>query len=457
MQKRDILHLYWRAGFGLSPNELGLFEGNEKEEIINDLFLKSETITPLKINTSEIDSITQWQIKNNKEDRSVYNKLNSGLVKKYNPLWISRLSNSNEILREKMTLFWANHFVVRDSKIKRVERFNNTLRNFALGDFRTFVKAISREPSMIQYLNLNKNHKNKPNENFARELMELFTLGIGNYNENDIKESARAFSGYNTNFKPEFVFKKKHHDFGEKTFLGESGTFNGDQIIDIILNQKQCARFISSKIYKYFVNEKVNESHINLMTEIFYRDYNIENLMRYVFSSDWFYNHEHIGSKIKSPIELLIGINKIVPIRFNDHEELLKVQSVLDQKLLYPPNVAGWKGGKHWINTNSILVRVKLPSMLLEKESFSLQPKGNLTDNFKFVYKLNKYQNKLDVSVDWKNYKNQVKKMNPEDLLSILILSEINTGTRQYLKSLGKLTRRGNLARMMCLPEYQMC
>lgn len=457
MQKRDILHLYWRAGFGLSPNELGLFEGNEKEEIINDLFLKSETITPLKINTSEIDSITQWQIKNNKEDRSVYNKLNSGLVKKYNPLWISRLSNSNEILREKMTLFWANHFVVRDSKIKRVERFNNTLRNFALGDFRTFVKAISREPSMIQYLNLNKNHKNKPNENFARELMELFTLGIGNYNENDIKESARAFSGYNTNFKPEFVFKKKHHDFGEKTFLGESGTFNGDQIIDIILNQKQCARFISSKIYKYFVNEKVNESHINLMTEIFYRDYNIENLMRYVFSSDWFYNHEHIGSKIKSPIELLIGINKIVPIRFNDHEELLKVQSVLDQKLLYPPNVAGWKGGKHWINTNSILVRVKLPSMLLEKESFSLQPKGNLTDNFKFVYKLNKYQNKLDVSVDWKNYKNQVKKMNPEDLLSILILSEINKGTRQYLKSLGKLTKRRNLARMMCLPEYQMC
>ena len=457
MQKREILHLYWRAGFGLSPNELGLFESKEKEEIINDLFLNSEAIIPLNINTSEIDSITQFQIKNNKEVRSVFNKLNSGLVKKFNHLWISRLSNSDEILREKMTLFWANHFVVRDSKIKSVQRYNNTLRNFALGDFRAFVKAISREPSMIRYLNLNKNHKKRPNENFARELMELFTLGAGHYSENDIKESARAFTGYKFNFKPVFVFKKEGHDFGEKTFLGELGAFNGDQIIDIILNQKQCARFISTKIYKYFVNEEVNESHINLMTEIFYRDYNIENLMRYVFSSDWFYNNEHIGSKIKSPIELLIGINKIVPIRFNDDEELLKVQTVLDQKLLYPPNVAGWKGGKNWINTNSILVRVKLPSMLLEKESFSLQPKGNLTDNFKFVYKLNKHQNKLDVSVDWKNYKKQVKKINPDDLLSILILSEINSGTQQYLKSLGKLTRRRNLARIMCLPEYQMC
>lgn len=457
MQKRDILHLYWRAGFGLSPNDLSLILGKEKEEIINDLFSKSETITPLKINTFEIDSISHLQIKNSREVRVFYNKLNAELVKKYNYLWMYRLSNSNEILREKMTLFWANHFVVRDSKIKRVQCFNNTLRKFALGDFRAFVKAISREPSMILYLNLNKNDKKKPNENFARELMELFTLGIGNYNENDIKESARAFSGYKCNFKPDFVFKKEYHDFGKKTFLGETGAFDGDQIIDIILNQKQCARFISTKIYKFFVNEEVNESHINLMTEIFYQDYNIENLMRYVFSSDWFYNHEHIGSKIKSPVDLLIGINKIVPIRFNDPEELLKLQSVLDQKLLYPPNVAGWKGGKNWINTNSILVRVKLPSMLLEKESFTIRPKGNFTDNFKFVYVKNKYQNKLDVSVDWKNYKKQVKKMKSEDLISVLILSEINFGTKQYLKSLGKLTRRRNLARIMCLPEYQMC
>ncbi len=457
MQKKHILHLYWRASFGLSPKELALIEGKEKHEIINDLFLKSESIIPLDISTSEIDSITQLQIKNNPSKRDAYRKINLELLKKYNHLWIDRLSNSNELLREKMTLFWANHFVVRDSKIKRVKQFNNTLRTFALGDFRAFVKAISREPSMIHYLNLNLNRKTKLNENFARELMELFTLGVGNYSENDIKESARAFSGYKFNFRPVFIFQKDYHDFGEKTFFGETGAFDGDQIIDIILNQKQCARFICTKIYKYFVNEEVNAAHIGLMTEIFYKDYNIENLMRYVFSSDWFYGHENIGSKIKSPIELLIGMNKIIPIRFNDTEELLKLQSVLDQKLLYPPNVSGWHGGKNWINTNSILVRVKLPSMLLENESFSLQPKGNLTDNFKLVYVKNKYQDKLNVSVDWKSYKRQVKRMNSEDLVSILIISEINSGTQNYLKSLGKLSKRRNLARIMCLPEYQMC
>lgn len=457
MNKKHILHLYWRAGFGLLPKELDLLTNKSKEEIINTLFLESKKVTPLYINTSSIDFYTEEALKKSLDLRKNYNKLNASLMKKYNHIWINRLVNSKETLRERMTLFWANHFVAKDFRVRNVKHFNNTLRKHALGDFRQFVKAISKDPVMIQYLNLNQNNKSKPNENFARELMELFTLGDGNYSENDIKESARAFSGYKFNFKGKFFFSKKQHDTGTKIFFGETGNFEGDQIIDIILKQKQCARFISEKIYKYFVNENINNSHINLMTEVFYKDYNIENLMRYIFESDWFYNEENIGTKIKSPIELLIGMNKIIPIKFHDTEELLKVQTVLDQKLLYPPNVAGWKGGKNWINTNSILVRVKLPSMLLERESFTIQPKGNFTDNFKLVYVKNKHQDKLNVTVGWKTYKKAVKKIASNDLISSLVLCEINLGTQNYLKTLGRLTKKRNLAKIMCLPEYQMC
>ncbi|QRM88594.1 DUF1800 family protein [Lacinutrix sp. WUR7] len=457
MNKKHILHLYWRAGFGLLPKQLDLLAAKSKEQIINDLFLESKKTSLLRINTTGLDTFKEEAIKKSPEVKKDYNLLNANLMKKYNHIWFNRLATSKETLREKMTLFWANHFVAKDARIKNVEQYNNLLRKHALGDFRQFVKAVSREPVMIQFLNLNQNNKSKPNENFARELMELFTLGTGHYSEKDIKESARAFTGYRYNFKSQFVFNDKQHDPEIKTFFEEKGNFEGDQIIDIILKQKQCARFISEKVYKYFVNEEINISHVNLMTEVFYKDYNIENLMRYVFGSDWFYNQENIGTKIKSPIELLIGIGKIIPIKFNKTKELLKIQIILDQKLLYPTNVAGWKGGKNWINTNSILVRIKLPTMLLEKESFTIQPKGNFTDKFKLVSVKNKYQEKLDVRVDWKSYQQAVKKVSSNDLISSLILSEINLGTQNYLKTLGRLTKRKNLSKIMSLPEYQMC
>lgn len=457
MNKKHILHLYWRAGFGLLPKQLDDLSSKSREEVVDALFLESAKITPLTINTSSLDSFTKEALDKSRVLRLEYNKLNVGLIKNYSHKWMDRLVNTNETLREKMTLFWANHFSAKNGRINYVKNFNNTLRKHALGDFRKFVKAVSKDTVMMQFLNLNQNNKSKPNENFARELMELFTLGVGYYSETDVKESARAFSGYKNNFEGAFVFSKYQHDKGVKTFLGETGAFEGDQIIDIILKQKQCARFISKKIYGYFVNENINQSHVNLMTEVFYKDYNIEKLMRYVFQSDWFYNAENIGVKIKSPIELLVGMCRTIPLRFNKTEELIRIQTILNQRLLYPPDVAGWKGGKNWINTNSILVRVKLPSMILERESFTIQPKGNFTDKFKLVYVKNKYQEKLNVSVDWKTYKQHVKKVTSNELLFSLVLCEINLGTQNYLKTLGKLTKKKNLAKIMSLPEYQMC
>jgi uncharacterized protein (DUF1800 family) len=309
---------------------------------------------------------------------------------------------------------------------------------------------------MIKFLNLNQNIKSSPNENFARELLELFTLGEGNYTEMDIKACSRAFTGYAHAFNGDFRFRKRQHDYGKKRFFEKEGFFNGDDIIDIILEQKQCAKFICEKIYRYFVNTRLNVDHIKDMVRVFYGNYDIEKLMRYVFSSEWFYKYGNIGSKIKSPIELIVGIQRIIPVYFAKDNELLRLQVLLDQQLLNPPNVAGWKGGTSWITTNSLMLRIKLPSMLLEKESYSYQYRGN-PRNLRVVTVKNEYQEKLTVYVDWKAYKQSVKKVSLEMLKDTLILCEINQGTKDYINQLRRRANRKNLVNLMSLPEYQMC
>ncbi|WP_452220099.1 DUF1800 domain-containing protein [Lacinutrix salivirga] len=458
MTTKHIQHLYWRAGFGLNPKEVKQHSLKSKDQIIDELFLNSKNIEPLTIDLSPFNIYTYNYLKDNKDRRIAYNKLNRETTNKYSLKWFERLNTTNSDLRERMTLFWANHFVVRDKVTAYISNYNNTLRKYALGDFRVLTKEVTKQASMIKYLNLNQNKKQSPNENFSRELLELFTLGEGNYTEKDIKECARSFTGYKHNHNGGFVFNKGAHDFGEKTFLGEKGDFDGDKIIDIILSQKQCANHICRKIYEYFVNKNVNSKHLEEMTNVFFKDYNIENLMRHVFSSTWFYESNNIGTKIKSPIDLLIGINKIVPIRFRNDKELFRVQTLLDQILLDPPNVAGWEGGKSWITTNSLMIRIKLPSMILEKETYTFQTRGSLkAKNVRIVSVKNKFQEKLDVSINWRAYRKNVKKVTLNELKDTLILCEINPGIERYISTFGRRPKKKNLVKLMSLPEYQMC
>ena len=169
--------------------------------------------------------------------------------------------------------------------------------------------------------------------------------------------------------------------------MGKTGNFDGEDIIDIILEQKQCARFICGKVYTYFVNPTINEKHLEKLTNLFYKDYDIKKLMQYVFNSDWFYNGDNIGVKIKSPIELLIGINQIVPVEFQKQKQLLYLQKLMGQILLDPPNVAGWKEDKAWIDPNTLMLRLKLPSLLLNNAIINLDEKGEFEDSFEDYYK----------------------------------------------------------------------
>lgn len=458
MNSKQIQHLYWRAGFGILPEQVRMLSKKSKAEIVDNLFLNSKTRTPLIIDTSEFDSVNEEALKKDKVLKRKLIDLSKERIKDFNYAWIERLTNPKELLRERMTLFWANHFVCGTRNILHAQKFNNTLRKHALGDFRDFVKAISKEAAMISYLNGNQNRKRKPNENFSRELMELFTLGVGNYSENDIKEIARSFTGYNFDYKGRFLLRQKHHDYGRKTVFGKRGLFNGNNVIDLILDQKQCAQFICEKVYRYFVNDTIVPSHINEMTAVFHSNYNIEELMHFVFNSSWFYSEDNIGTKIKSPIDLLIGIQKIVPIAFKKKQRLLHIQRLLGQVLLYPPNVAGWKGGTSWVDSNTMVTRLRLASILMNEFRIPNNEKGGFVDKYRRQY----FKNNADKSIfkttpDWQVFHRNFNAFSEITLESTLIISPINNGVKAYLKTLNKSSKQEYCIQLMSLPEYQMC
>jgi len=458
MKTKHLQHLYFRAGFGISYDEFSRLSTKPKEDVVEELFSKSKKYTPLKIDLSELDSLKDNLDKKDRTARATFKKQSRKKVNELNYEWISRLNNSEAVLREKMTLFWSNVFVCSDKNIWHIQRYNNMLRKNALGDFRRFVKEMAKEPSMNKYLNNKQNIKQSPNENFARELMELFTLGIGNYTEQDIKESARAFTGWSFNKNGDFFLKKKKHDFGEKTFMGKTGNWNGDDIIDIILDQKQCSRFICDKVYRYFVNPQVNEDHLEELTELFYKDYDIEKLMKYIFNSDWFYNEENIGVKIKSPIELLVGIKNVVPVEFRKQNQQIYLQKMMGQILLFPPNVAGWKGDRNWIDSNTLMFRLKLASLLLNKGIINLDEKGELEDTYEKYYSKKERRGRfLKLDVNWDEFDTQYEKVSVAEIKDLLISSEIDKDTEALLFNLKFESKRDFCIQLMSIPEYQLC
>ncbi|CAM1345377.1 DUF1800 domain-containing protein [Tenacibaculum amylolyticum] len=455
MNTTHILHLYNRIGFGIIPKELNKLQHKEKHQIVDDLFSSSTHFSPLEIDVNFLTKLSKTERKSKKRELI---KKSRKKIREYNLAWLNRLFNPTELLREKMTLFWANHFVCEDKNILYVQRYNNTLRKHALGNFGDFVKAISKEPAMLKYLNNKQNKKKNPNENFARELMELFMLGQGNYTETDIKESAKAFTGYNHNFNGKFIIRPRHHNTSEKLFFGQQGNFNGDDIIDIILEQKQCARFICEKIYQYFVNDTINKEHINEMTTVFYGNYNIEKLMKHMLLSDWFYASENIGTKIKSPIEFLVGMNTIVPYKMEKPKQSMLLQKLLGQILLNPPNVAGWKGGKSWIDSNTIVTRLRLPSVLLNNAEIHYSDKGDFEDsNTNFSEKKLRKKAFIKTITNWDVFNKNYKGLTNKELISNILVSPISIGTKNVLNVASNIPQKEFCVQLLSLPEYQLC
>ena len=249
----QVKHLFSRAGFGMRFDEIKAYEGVTAKHAVKSLLKASDTDVPL----SSVSGKTDYagMMKGDKEARKMFMQKQRQEEKDMNIAWINKMIYTDAVLQEKMTLFWHNHFACRSKDALFAQQLNNIHRNNALGNFRTMLFQVAESPAMLQFLNNQQNQKNHPNENFAREVMELFTIGRGNYTETDVKESARSFTGYGFNKDGEFVNRKFFHDDGEKTFMGKTGNFNGEDILNIILEKKDTARFISNKLYKYFVNE----------------------------------------------------------------------------------------------------------------------------------------------------------------------------------------------------------
>lgn len=463
-EQTKIQHLYLRAGFGESITTIEKNRGKSLEKLVNQLFKESEAITEIKVVDANEFKIGKFMFAD-KEEKKEMIKESLSKIKDMNLLWLDKMAEKQGVLREKMTLFWHGHFACQSNNVFFIQNQNNTLRKLALGKFGDLLKAISKDPAMLQFLNNKQNKKDSPNENFAREVMELFTLGRGNYTEQDIKNAARAFTGWDFEQNGEFVFRKFKHDFGEKTFFGKTGKFEGEDILDMILENKQTAKFITTKIYKYFVNENVDEQIISSLADKFYQsNYDIGLLMKEIFTADWFYDEKNIGVKIKSPIEYLTMLRRQFTMEFSDKEPLLFLQKVLGQMLFYPPNVAGWKGGRTWIDSTTLVIRTMLPQILYRMVEIPLQPKEDGDVNTEFFAK--KKLQSIKATFHWAEFATVFGKEKegeiPEKIANYLLqlpLSETNKGLlRQSIYGLSKEEGLKNLAIMITtLPEYQLC
>lgn len=280
--------------------------------------------------------------------------------------WAERMLLSPRPLEEKMALFWHGHFATNEDKVRDYRKMLKQLELFqraGLGGFRELLVAVAQDPAMLAFLDAGVNVKDSPNENFAREIMELFTMGVGHYSEQDIREAARAFTGWNF-VGLEFHVDPDKHDTGDKHFLGRSGNFDGVEIIDIILEQPITAEFIASKLYRYFVSDELDPSLATALGNTLRdADYNLADFLEVLFTSRAFYDDAVIGSRIKGPVEFVVSTYRMFGFtNLPGAPDFNLVTGGLGQRLMHPPTVAGWSHGRSWIN----------PSTLIERGNFTL-------------------------------------------------------------------------------------
>jgi uncharacterized protein (DUF1800 family) len=284
--------------------------------------------------------------------------------------FLDRMIGSPAPLQEKMTLFWHGHFTSAYQKgipAQALVNQNNLYRTHALGNIRELTLAVSQDPAMLRYLDNAQNNKSHPNENYARELMELFTLGIGNYTETDVRESARAFTGWGLD--RDFTFRDfpQRHDTGSKTFLGQTGNFTGHDIVEIIFTQPAAAQWFAKKLLEFFVYSDPEPALIDATAALIHKnDYNLQPVMSTVLRSNVFFSDRAYRALVKSPVEFVAGSYQLFGIKQSDLVALGALRR-MGQILFVPPNVKGWDGGAAWLNSQTVLTRENFASSLMAK------------------------------------------------------------------------------------------
>jgi len=305
--------------------------------------------------------------------------------------WLQRMTLSARPLEEKMTLFWHGLLTSGLDKAGSAQLFtqNQLFRSMALGNFDELLKAVSKNPAMMVYLDTETNRKGKPNENYARELMELFTTGIGHYTEDDVRESARSFTGWTLQggkqlrYATASQFVPRLHDAGAKTFMGKTGTFTGDDIVEMLVPLRATAVRLTTRLFGFFAYPNPDPEIVNHLADTFQKThYNVGAVLREIFTIDAFYSDKAYRSLVKTPAELVAQTLKATGANAKTYTAAAVAMAPMGQVLFYPPNVAGWPGGTSWINSSTLLTRINFANAATQRGQGSLaaQSLGQLSD-----------------------------------------------------------------------------
>ena len=365
IEKKVLLaHLMRRAGFGSNYNQLEELSNFEYDEVVDQLL------------NPEFGSLEDQDLL----DRYFIASVEARTARHADPQWTWRLAKSHKQLEEKISLFWHGLLAVGGVKLDHglaMLAEIDLFRKYGLSNFGTLLLKISKDPGMMYWLDNQNSHKDAPNENYGRELLELFSMGIdengeGAYTEEDVKSAARAFTGWASKptpppfflgpFAMEFNFDESDHDNTEKTFLGNKGNFNGEDIVEMVAMHKATADFICKRLYLYFVSEEINHEEVIKLSDIYMKNQGeIKKVLEYMFKSDHFKSEEIRFKKVKSPSDLVFGITRLVDkyeIPNLDSAELAVNTLLMGQFLLNPPSVEGWHEGEEWIDSGSLIERI---------------------------------------------------------------------------------------------------
>lgn len=340
-------HLYRRAGFSANSGDLdkGLAEGPEKtvSRLLNGGGGKEDFERQMAEMAASLDY-------NNEAELRAW--------------WLLRILQTPHPLEERLTLFWHNHFATSNAKVRNLHFMfaqNQLLRRNALGSFRTMLAEISKDPAMMVWLDTNQNKKGAANENYSRELMELFSLGIGHYTEQDVREGARAFTGWEIDG-DKFSFNASQHDDGSKKYLGQQGKFGGEDIVRICLEQDAAANYVTGKLFRFLISETIPPTPelLGPLADRFrHSDYNLRELVETMLRSNLFFSPAAYRTQVKSPVDFAVGIVRALEGQVGA-VPLADALEGLGQRLLSPPSVKGWPGGEVWINSTTLLLRHNL-------------------------------------------------------------------------------------------------
>ena len=384
--------------------------------------------------------------------------------------WLERMANGSRPLQEKLTLFWHGHFATSAVKVRNAYFMylqNETFRTHATGNWLEMLTAVAKDPAMLLWLDQAQSRRQHPNENFAREVMELFALGEGHYTEKDVTEAARALTGFSLSRETqEFIYRPFFHDAGTKTVLGKTGELDGYDVLKIIVEQEQAARFISWKLWKFFGSEEPPAGLIDALAEVFRENgNNFKPLLKTMFRSQEFYADSVIRSQVKSPAQWLVNTVKLLQRQLPPPLVSSQLMRNLGQELFAPPNVKGWDGGLSWITTNNLLARYNEAAMLV----FA---KGTMSaDGEKPLYRMaqqraNSLLNQMS-QVDVSKILSPEQRKNKAQLIPTLekhfLAGKLKDKQRQvltnYLDGRGELDDddiRHTIRLLMSTPEYQL-